>query len=73
MSGSSEKLEQELRAENRNLQNSLGLKEIETKDLKGQIRALETQLTESENSRPLQVENQKLRGKVEKVKGKLKD
>jgi hypothetical protein len=46
-------LEQDFRTENQNLKNSLTLKDKELKELAGQIRALESQLTEQENNSSL--------------------
>ncbi|CAG8685187.1 11368_t:CDS:2, partial [Ambispora gerdemannii] len=55
----------ELRTENQQLTTALALKETELADLQSQIRALSHQLTESENSQPLQKKLNKLEGKLE--------
>ena len=61
----------ELRTENQQLTTALALKETELADLQSQIRALSHQLTESENSQPLQKKLNKLEGKLELVRKKL--
>ena len=62
---------QALRTENQTLTTSLALRDREKADLQAQIRGLETQLSERENTQPLQKKIDKLASKLELVKKKL--